>query len=180
MANRVHRYLLERLYTFAWPTPRPAVDYIDAVLGSPCDDLLDAMDRIVSLQQLNGHPGLLKAAKVIERTHNILKGGKLRQQQVDPARLQEPIEQRLWEVYRSHSDRVTALANERSYVEATTLFGELFFEPLHEFFERVLVNAPDEALQQNRLALMKTIHTLYTDRIADLSKLTVLQREEPS
>jgi len=37
---------------------------------------------------------------------------------------------------------------------------------------------PDEPLQQNRLALMRAIHTLYTDRVADLSKLTVLQHEE--
>ena len=42
-----------------------------------------------------------------------------------------------------------------------------------------MVNVPDPSLQQNRLALMKTIQTLYTDRIADLSKLSILQREEP-
>src|SRR3989338_6919338 len=136
------------------------------------------MDRIISLQRLHGHPGLLKAAKVVERTRNILKGAPLRQPQVDPARLQEPIERKVWEIYRSNQERLVTLTQSKSYAEATTLFGELFFEPLHEFFEGVLVNAPEESLQQNRLALMKAIYTLYTERVADLSKLTVLQREE--
>ena len=176
--NRIHRYLLERLYTFAWPPPAPAVDCIDAVLGSPCDNLIDAMDRIVSLQRLNGHPGLRKAAKVIERTRNILRGAPLKQPQVDPSRLTEAPERRLWELYQSNEERVVRLAQERSYAEATTLFGEVFFEPLHEFFDRVLVNVPEESLQQNRLALMQAIHALYTGRIADLSKLTLLQHEE--
>jgi glycyl-tRNA synthetase beta chain len=177
---RVARYLFERLSTFAWPPPVPATDCIEAVLGSPCDDLVDAMDRIASLQQLNGQAGLLRAAKVIERTHNILKGAALRQPQVDPNRLQEPLERRLWELYASHQEEIARLTQDRSYSEATMRYGDLFFEPLHEFFEHVLVNVPEEALQQNRLALMKAINTLYTGQIADLSKLTILHRAVPA
>ena len=176
-STRVQRYLLERLYTFGWPGPAPSADYIDAVLGSPCPDLVDAMVRIRSLQELDGRSGLLKAAKVVERTRNILKGATLHQAQVDPARLQEPLERQLWDLYRSHEPQVARLSEGRSYAKATTLFGEVFFTPLHEFFARVLVNVPDQALQQNRLALMRLINTLYTDRIADLSKLSILQRE---
>jgi glycyl-tRNA synthetase beta chain len=176
--ERVTRYLFERLYTFAWPTPPPTPDCIDAVLGSGAEDLVDAMDRIRSLQQLAGHPGLLKAAKVIERTRNILKGAPLRQPQVDPDRLQDPLEQRLWQVYAAQQPAIAGLIRERAYSDATTRFGEVFYEPLHAFFERVLVNVKEESLQQNRLALMKAINTLYTERIADLSKLTILQREE--
>ncbi len=177
-STRVHRYLLERLYTFEWPQPAPSTDCVEAVLSSPCPDLVDAMDRIRSLQQLTGHPGLLKAAKVIERTRNILRGAPLQQFQVDPGRFQDPLERQLWDAYQANEERLLGLSRERAYGEATTLFGETFFHPLHEFFERVLVNAPDSALQQNRLALMRAINTLYTERIADLSKLTILQREE--
>ena len=178
IGRQIQRYLLERLYTFAWPEPAPSVDTIDAVLASPCDNLIDAMDRIVSLQRLTGHPGLRKAAKVIERTRNILRNASVRQQDVDPARLTEAPERKLWELYQSNQDRVTRLMQEKSYGEATTLFGELFFEPLHQFFDEVLVNVPEESVQQNRLALMRAIHTLYTGRVADLSKLTLLQHEE--
>ncbi len=156
----------------------PSNDCIDAVLSSPCEDLVDVMDRIRSLQRLHGHASLLKAAKVIERTHNILKGAALRQPQVDPSRLREPLEQQLWNVYGSHQEEIARLAQDRSYADATTRFGDVFFEPIHEFFEHVLVNVPEEALQQNRLALMKAINTLYTQRVADLSKLTILHTKE--
>ena len=190
IGRRIQRYLFERLYTFAWPAPAtdvnrrpgpapaPYVDCIDAVLASPCDDLIDVMNRIQTLQRLSGDPRLLKAAKVIERTRNILKGANVRQSDVDPARLQEPLEQQLWELYRSNASRVTQLTQEKSYAEATTVFGDLFYEPLHLFFDKVLVNVPDESLQQNRLALMRAINTLYTERVADLSKLTILQQHE--
>ena len=178
--NQVQRYLLERLDTFAWPDPAPAPDCIDAVLAGPCDDLVDVMDRIATLQRLNGHPGLRKAAKVIERTRNILRGAALRQPQVDASRLAEAPERQLWELYRTHEPRLIRLAEEKAYAEATTLFGEVFFEPLHQFFDQVMVNVPDETLKQNRLALMQAIQALYTDRIADLSKLTLLHHEEPA
>jgi glycyl-tRNA synthetase beta chain len=183
-AGRVQAYLLERCYTFAWPKPVPAIDCIDAVLETfktrPCDDLVDAMDRVRSLQQLDGHPGLRKAAKVIERTRNILKGAKQVQGDIQPNLFREEPEQILWQLYEQHKSRVTQLAEKRQYDQATTVFGDTFYEPLHRFFDQVLVNVPDEALQRNRLALMRAIHTLYTDRIADLSKLTLLQHEETS
>ena len=84
------------------------------------------------------------------------------------------------EIWNDHLQEVAALADRKAYAEATIRFGELFFEPLHQFFDRVLVNVKDEALQQNRLALMQAINTLYTDRVADLSKLTLLQHREPT
>lgn len=178
--QRLRQYLAERLYTFSWPAPAPSHDLIEAVLSSPWDDLVDAMHRMVSLRQLDGKPTLLKAAKVVERTHNILKSATVRQTSVEPARFQEPLEHTLWDLHQTCKDRLFALVQSKSYADATTLYGEVFFGPLHEFFERVLVNVNDEAIQQNRLALMKTINTLYTEHIADLSKLTILQqpREE--
>ncbi len=175
---RIHRYLLERLYTFAWPTPSPTAEWIDAVLASGAEDLVDAMKRVVALRALAGQPALAKAAKVVERTHNILKSAKATPAAVDPEKLQEAPERRLWEVYTAQRDRVASLTRAGSYREATAAFGEAFAEPIHEFFARVMVNVPDVVLQQNRLALMSAINTLYTARIADLSKLTDMQPKE--
>lgn len=180
VGHRVQRYLFERLYTFSWPRPLPTPDLIEAVLSSPCDDLVDVMDRIRSLQQLDGQQTLLRAAKVVERTRNILRTAALRQTEVDPARFQEPLEHKLWELYHTHKDRLLQLIQGKSYAEATKAYGEVFFDALHEFFERVFVNVHEEALQQNRLALMRAINALYTDRVADLSKLAILQREMPA
>lgn len=174
--QRLNRYLLERLYTFAWPAPAPSKDVIDAVLAAPCDDPVDAMTRIQQLQQLHGHPALLKAAKVIERTRNILKPVALDHAEVDPTRLQEESERALWARYQQHRDAIRELIQRRAYAQATTQYGEAFYDALHEFFDRVLVNVDDEALKRNRLALMRTIQALYTERIADLSQLVILQQ----
>ncbi|MBI2093601.1 MAG: glycine--tRNA ligase subunit beta [Candidatus Omnitrophica bacterium] len=177
VGQQTQRYLLDRLYSFSWPgsapLPVPSTDHIDAVLATHCPDLIDAMERILHLRRLTGHPALTKAAKVIERTRNILKAVPKSLPPVDPSRLAEPLEHQLWQLYQNHSSRVIELTEQRAYTEATTVFGEVFFEPLHQFFEKVLVNVPDEPLRQNRLALMRAIQTLYTDRIADLSRLTL-------
>ena len=173
--EQIRTYLAERLYTFAWPAPVPSRDLIDAVLTSPWEDLVDAMDRIQALQSLDGKQALLKAAKVIERTHNILKSATVRQSQVDQARLQEPLERTLWDLHQTNEEKFLQLIQRKSYQEATTLYGEVFFEPLHEFFDQVMVNVKDEAVQQNRLALLRAINALYTERVADLSKLVILQ-----
>jgi glycyl-tRNA synthetase beta chain len=180
VGERITAYLSERLSTFEWPKPTPSQDHIAAVLAIPGDDLVDAMERIATLARLNGHAGLRRAAKVVERTHNILKGAGLSQVAVDPDRLREPLEQQLWQLYQTHAPRLTRLIEAKAYEEATTRFGEIFFEPLHRFFDQVLVNVPEEPLRQNRLALMHTIRALYTDRVADLSKLTLVQHEEPN
>ena len=179
LRERVSRYLFDRLSTFAWPEPKPSADVIAAVLSTQPDDLVDAMERIRRLQQLHVQHGqqLLRAAKVVERTANILKGalGKL-QNGIDRARLQEPLEQQLFNLYETNKSKFETLVQQKSYGEATRLFAETFYEPLHEFFDKVMVNVPEEPIRQNRLALMQAINTLYTGRVADLSKLAMLQK----
>ncbi|MBI2884908.1 MAG: glycine--tRNA ligase subunit beta [Candidatus Omnitrophica bacterium] len=172
---RAHRYIFERLSTFDWPKPTPRRDVIAAVLAAPGDDLVNAMERIVALQALGHAPELVRAAKVVERTHNILKSAKTQPAGVNPSLLQEPPERALWDRYEAQKERIAQLIGAGSYAEATTLYGQAFFDPLHDFFDQVMVNVPDAALQQNRLALMQAIKVLYTERVADLSQLELLQ-----
>ena len=178
-SDRVKLYLLERLYTFSWPKPRPTNDCVDAVLASSpddlCDDLVDVMDRIAMLARLKDDPALVKATKVVERTHNILKVTGFNHLQVDSSQLQDPIEIGLWETYCKQKESIRELIGKRDYAEATQRFGDVFFDPIHEFFAKVMVNVPDERLRRNRLALMQAIKTLYTERIADLSKLVLTE-----
>ncbi len=181
VALRVKDYIFERLYTTTrvW---KESSDVINAVIASrDNDDLVDVMKRIQMLHALkHRRPSpLVKPAKIIERTGNILKAASAQPKDgVDSAWLQEPLEQQLYTLYESKREQFAHLVEQKSYDEATTLFGETFYAPLHDFFDKVMVNVPDELLRQNRLALMQAIHTLYTGRIADLSKLTIVQREE--
>ncbi|OQY65185.1 MAG: hypothetical protein B6D47_12580 [Rhodocyclaceae bacterium UTPRO2] len=43
--------------------------------------------------------------------------------------------------------------------------------PVDDFFDRVMVNADDAALRENRLALLSELHAAM-NRVADLSKLS--------
>ena len=180
IAEQIRTYLLERLYTFDWPKPVPSRDVIDAVRASRPDDLVDTMHRVVTLTGLNDNRTLLKAAKVIERTHNILKAAPQEAKgQIDPTKFQDELERRLWTLIEAQKPSLEDLINQRKYAEVTIRYGELFFDPLHEFFAKVMVNVEDTAIQQNRLALMRAINVLYTDHVADLSQLAILQRTDP-
>jgi len=176
IASRIKGYIFERFSTTnpAWSESR---DVISAVIASrDNDDLTDVLERIDILHQLKADQRLAKSAKIIERTANILKGATAQPQNgVDPARLQEPLERQLHALYESKKEAFAQLVERKSYAEATALFAEAFYEPLHAFFDQVLVNVDDESLRRNRLALMQAINTLYTGRIADLSKLAILQ-----
>ncbi|HOX09459.1 MAG TPA: hypothetical protein PLA52_02315, partial [Candidatus Omnitrophota bacterium] len=57
------------------------------------------------------------------------------------------------------------------YAGATKLYAEAFSGPIHLFFEKVTVNADDQALRFNRLSLLRAIQAVYSDKAADLSKI---------
>jgi glycyl-tRNA synthetase beta chain len=184
IGKRLNSYILERLYTFEWAkkdaknTAVPGRDVVDAVLSSKTDDLLDVMVRIQALSRMDGKKALLHSAKIVERTHNILKSASLKQDEVKEELLQEQAEKELWQTCKAQKDKIVGLIEKKAYAEATESYAEAFYNVLHDFFESVMVNVKEEGLQQNRLALMRTINALYTHRIADLSKLFCLQNQK--
>ncbi len=152
------------------------------------EDLIDAVvegwyhpvqikGKLISLKQMmetqQGH--FLSAFKVVERTHNILKPIPLKEREamggVRADLFQDDIEKRLWAIYNRDRDSIQKLIGEGAWAKATQRYGEVFFDILHQFFEKVLVNAEDQEVRRNRLAMMKEINELYTSPVADLSKL---------
>ena len=47
----------------------------------------------------------------------------------------------------------------------------VFREPLENFFKEVMVNAPEAAVRQNRLALLARVRRYLTQTVADITKL---------
>ena len=64
----------------------------------------------------------------------------------------------------------------KDYEKATSRFGEIFYQPLHDFFEQVMVNVEDPTTRYMRQELMRRINRLYTERLADLSVLSRLDQ----
>ena len=152
-------------------------DLIDAVLKGP-DDPVGAREKLASLSEMmkRQKEQFLSAFKVIERTHNILKPIHPKEREgmeVRPDLFRDDIEKELWSRYNKDQPSITKLIGESAWAKATERYGEVFADVLHEFFEKVMVNAEDPQVRRNRLALMKEINELYTGPVADLSKLVM-------
>ena len=145
-----------------------------AVLEIECSDIVDIFQRISDLSSISTQKYFLKAAKVVERTSNILKGSLRAGEEICPVNehlFKEDLERRVWKTYLDIKGPIQGLIDKAKYKDATELYAGAFYKELHDFFGKVLVNTEDDSLRLNRLALMKAVNKLYTERIADLAKL---------
>jgi len=143
-----------------------------AVLESGPFDIADIFKRQEVLAGIRKERYFLEAAKVVERTGNILRGAKGEKiGKVNETLFKEDLERRVWETYLDKKDEIQDLINNEEYEKATREYGQAFFKVLHDFFDKVLVNVEDVSLRSNRLAIMAAINRLYTERVADLAEL---------
>lgn len=149
-------------------------EILQGVMKSSFDDLADVFSRFEALAGLfSKQPKVFfKTSKVVERTSNILKGTKEAISSVDPALLQEPLEKKLYGLLMDGKPALRASLERKDYEALTRLYGETFFDTVHDFFDHVMVNVEDASVRRNRQALMKQINVLYTEKVADLSLLT--------
>ncbi len=170
LRKKVVNYIKERLESLM-PDTRP-LELKQAVLGPGFNDIVGAFKRLEELSSISAEQYFLKAAKVCERTYNILKGAKGENiGAVDENLFKEELEKEVWKAYTTNSLAIKNLIKEENYKEATRAYGRAFFDVLHKFFDKVLVNAEDKSLRQNRLAMMQAVNELYTNNIADLAML---------
>ena len=149
-------------------------EILQGVMKSSFEDLADVFKRFETLADLSTKEPkvFFKTSKVVERTGNILKGAKEAINSVDPGLFQEPLETKLYGLLQEEGPTMKDSLEKKDYEKVTRLYGETFFDPLHDFFDRVMVNVEDSSVRRNRQALMKQINMLYTEKVADLSFLT--------
>lgn len=180
--TKLLHFIRERLYFELQVKPGSREqEILKAVLdGSEAHDLADQMKRYEILVRFyQSKPDVfLKTAKVVQRAGKILQGTNLRDiPAVNPGLFQAEEEKRLYQVLTDSRDEIINAVSKKDYKKATERLGEVFYEPVHAFFEKVMVNAEDPAVRQNRQALLKAIHELYAGRVADLSGLSKLDLE---
>jgi glycyl-tRNA synthetase beta chain len=151
-------------------------EILQAVMRSSFEDLADAFKRFEVLTRMDPKI-LVRAAKVIQRTANMLKGYGKTPGEPKQELLVEEQEKKLFELVRTKAKEVVEPLEKGEYEKATTLFAEIFSDPLHDFFDHVLVNTEDAALRENRMAIVAKINRLYTGKIADLSTLSRIDEE---
>ena len=118
--------------------------------------------------------GLLPEAQALaaanKRVSNILsKSSDVAQDSVNPSLLQESAEKSLAAAVTAKSEEVAPLYAVGDYTAALTALASLR-QPVDNFFEDVMVMADDEALRNNRIALLKQLRNLFL-QVADISLL---------
>jgi len=150
-----------------------STEMFDAVLVNRPASLLDFDARLRALLAFTATPAGASLAAANKRIANILRKSKLAEagstMAVSAALLREPAEQALQRDLEALRAPVEAATGARRYSEALDLLAGLR-APVDQFFDRVLVNDPDEALRNNRLALLAQVRMLFAG-IADLSRL---------
>lgn len=114
---------------------------------------------------------VLESAK---RVCNILKKAGEVSENVDEKLFELPAEKALYdkiqEVDSSLGCRVHTAADKEACLNVLKTYGA-FKEPLENFFKDVMVNAENEAVKNNRLALLARVRRYLTQTVADITKL---------
>ena len=165
----VFEYILERLRAYYLDRGIMA-DVFDAVSALSPPRPLDFEKRIkavTAFRELSEAESLSAANK---RVGNILKKSAAEDiLSVDEKLLSEDAEKELFKVLSDLSKTVEPMFDSGEYEAALSQLSSLR-DPVDAFFDSVMVMAEDEAVKNNRIALLSTMNKLFL-RAADLSRL---------
>lgn len=145
-----------------WPQ-----DVVDAVLAAAFDDPVDALERVKALSALKGMENFEPLAVAFKRIVNIIKGGLDRP--VDPALFQASCEGELYGALQKVQGEVEARVEAGDYAAALQAIATLR-GPVDNFFDGVMVMDKEEAVRENRLALLTSVARLFKGT-ADFSRI---------
>lgn len=168
-AQQVFVFIMERLRAY-YQDQGIAHDTFDAVAELQPDRPLDFHQRIEAVTEFRKLAEAESLAAANKRISNILKKTDRQiQQQIDTSLLRESEEKALADKVAEMATITTPLFQQRAYTEALKSLAGLR-QPVDDFFDHVMVMADDEALKNNRLALLNQLRNLFL-HIADLSHL---------
>ncbi|MGD8483844.1 MAG: glycine--tRNA ligase subunit beta [Thioalkalispiraceae bacterium] len=167
--DAVFDYMLERLNAY-YKDQDISADVRDAVLSLRPHKPLDIHNRVYAVTEFRKHHAAESLAAANKRIGNILKkvSGKIADQ-VDENLLQDAAEKTLNDKLNTLKDTVQNAINEARYHDALNELASLR-ESVDSFFDDVMVMTDDEALKNNRIALLNQLHGLFM-QIADISRL---------
>nr|VFJ70754.1 MAG: glycyl-tRNA synthetase beta chain [Candidatus Kentron sp. FW] len=155
-------------------------DVFAAVVAHAPDRPLDFAERMRAVANFRNLPEAASLASSNKRIQNILRqvtseGDSTPDSslfgQVNEELLQEDAERDLATHLTALTPKVTGLLSRRDYTAAMTYLAELK-NSIDAFFDAVLVMADDQRIKNNRLALLRDIHSLFSET-ADISRLVI-------
>ena len=144
-------------------------DTVDAVLAREFDDIIYAKERVVALSNFRKAVGFAPFITAFKRVANIIPEGY--SGALDEGLLKEPAEKELHAAYDGIKDDVASMLAARRYEDALGAIAAIR-PAVDRFFDDVMVMDKDEALKNNRLALLSLLAGMFYG-LADLKKIVV-------
>jgi glycyl-tRNA synthetase beta chain len=167
LADRVKTILEAFPFNFAY-------DEIAAAMAPGWSaSLHDLHDRLLALRHIRENQQFLSILDSAKRITNITAGAPERA--IDESRLEHATEKRLASLVSLTGEQIDELIAARDYSSALDSFAAMAPE-LEQFFNDVMVMVDDQAVRENRVALLRRCGSL-VGRIADVTKIVVDRRD---
>jgi glycyl-tRNA synthetase beta chain len=173
VAAKLQAFFAERIEFYLREGRGQAYDVVKAVVAAGAEDLRDAVARAEAVTAVRGGEDFIAVSAAFKRMKNILDQAQSKGESipasVNVALLSDASEKALESTGGRVASDVEALRAKRQYGEALTQVASL--RPVvNEFFERVMVMAPESDIRANRLALLARTVADFS-RIADFSEI---------
>jgi Glycyl-tRNA synthetase, beta subunit len=168
--DALYEFLLDRIRYYFREVRGYKYDEVGAVLAGGLQDLPDLAERLDAVQAVRPTENFEPLAASFKRIQNILKQAQF----TGPAKVQEGLleagpEADLYRDFTRVRESVKSCRETHNYRTALEAIASLR-PAVDRFFDKILVNAPDEKVRQNRLALLAGLLT-ESSAIADFSEI---------
>ncbi len=175
---QLEEFLAERIRHYFREIRGFQYDEVNAVLSSGWDDLLDLEERLEAVRDVRPTEDFEPLAASFKRIRNILKQAQFEGlgDTLDESLLELGPDTELYEKFTATRAACKMLSDYRAKLEQIAALRP----HVDQFFDRIMVNAPNPAVRQNRLTLLHTMLAEFST-IADFSEIvtnSALHQEE--
>lgn len=169
LSRQIADFLRQR-YAFILESKGYRFDIIQSVISVEFRDLVLEQKRIDALAKYSQNPMFDSLFTAYKRMNNIIPKGYRAGEGVKAGLLTVEEEKKLFKIVSENKGLKDDLLKQHLYEKVLELFADLR-EPLDQFFTAVMVNDPDQAVRENRLALVCDCLDFFRS-YADFSKIT--------
>jgi len=164
---KLEEFFLDRIRYYFKDIRGFKYDEVNAILASGWDDLVDVEERLIAIQAVRPTEDFEPLAASFKRIQNILKQAQFTGNggAIDTALLEPGPESDLYHEFQNVRGRLANLPYRPALESIASLRPKVDL-----FFDKVLVNAQDPQIRQNRLTLLQTLLAEFST-IADFSEI---------
>ena len=173
LAADLYAYITDRLKAYCLDRDKGLnSETFEAVMVRQPSSLVDFDRRLAAVQTFARLEQAESLAAANKRIANILRKAECGTDlPLKEKLLQEDAEKTLFSALDNAQSKVRPMLDERRYADALNTLADLR-DPVDRFFDDVMVMADDDAVRDNRLALLGALRSLFLE-VADISRLSI-------